>query len=96
MTHDLETALDAVGATKPAPRISVGLTLAELEEFLALARTCQTSPSRLGQIAVRQMLVQARAGALPMVAPSLVKAATPHPELGYDPRTGFTFPIVQS
>jgi hypothetical protein len=68
--------------SKRAPRISVGVTRAELEEIQNLARRHKTSPSALGQLALRHLVIQARSGALPMVPPSTLEAATEVTVLG--------------
>ncbi len=56
-------------------RVSVGITAVENAELIALARRCNTSVSALGQVAIRQLLIQARSGALPMVTPSRMETA---------------------
>jgi hypothetical protein len=62
-------------APKDSARVSVGLTRPELDEFNELARRCNTSLSALGQLAIKHMLVQARAGALPMLKPARLEDA---------------------
>ena len=54
-------------------RLMINLTPDEVEEFAGLARQCQTSVSKLGQVALRQMLAQARSGQLSMVKESLAR-----------------------
>ena len=57
------------------PRLAVPLTRQELTEIAQLAHQAQTSPGVLAQVFIRQMLAQARAGALPLVPPSRVADA---------------------
>ena len=50
-------------------RILVGCSREEEQEFLDLARRCKVSPSVLGGLAIRQMLIADKAGARPMIKP---------------------------
>ncbi len=50
-------------------RVSVAVTRSEMDEIQRLSRRCNTSISALGQVAIRQLLVQARSGAIPMIPP---------------------------
>jgi hypothetical protein len=61
---------------KDSTRVSVGLTRPELDELTELARRCNTSVSALGQLAIKHLLIQARAGALPMLPPASVMETT--------------------
>ncbi len=61
--------------SKESPRISVGVTQDEYLEIQELARRSSTSASALGQLAFRHLLIQARAGALPMLPPSRLETA---------------------
>jgi len=56
-------------------QILFNCTEEEQAAFFALARQCQTSVGALGQLAMRQLLSAAKAGAQPMVASSLLKNA---------------------
>jgi hypothetical protein len=73
---------------KGPQRIAVAVTPEEFTEFQELAQRCSSSISALGQLAIRNMLVQARAGALPMLPPSRVETAIPMTCFGdtLDPR----------
>lgn len=55
--------------SKDAPRISVGVTREEFAEIQELARRSSTSVSALGHLAFQHLLIQSRAGALPMLPP---------------------------
>jgi hypothetical protein len=48
-------------------RISVGLTRQEMDAVFELARRCNTSVSALGQLAIKQLLVVAKNGTIPML-----------------------------
>lgn len=61
--------------SKEPPRISVGVSREEFTEIQELARRCNTSISALGQLALKHLLIQSRAGALPMLPPSRVENA---------------------
>ena len=52
-------------ASRQAPRLVVSMTSEYHNTVVKVAREHKTSPSLLGQSAVRQMLVRARAGDLP-------------------------------
>jgi hypothetical protein len=54
---------------KNPPRLQVPLSAAELAELTELEAKAKAAPAVLGQLAIRQMLDQARSGALPMVPP---------------------------
>lgn len=57
-----------------SPRISIGVTRDELHRANLLAHRLGTSVSALAQLALRQMLVQAEAGATPMLPITLTAA----------------------
>lgn len=73
-----------IGTTlsKKAPRISVGVSRAEYEETQDLARRCNTSISALGQLALRQLLITARNGAVPMLPPITLENSVEYDRLG--------------
>ena len=67
---------DNTAFSKDLPRLSVPFSRAEFGEILTLAKRHQTSPASLCNLAVRNLLIQARAGALPLVPPSTLDNAT--------------------
>ncbi len=66
----VEVTIPTNNARKERPSLLVGLLPNEFEEITQLAHQWRTSASRLGQVALRLLLMQARAGAMPMVKPS--------------------------
>jgi len=61
--------------TADATRISVGVTPAEMTAIRDLAARCNMSVSALGQLALKQLLIQAQSGAIPMLPPSTIDRA---------------------
>ncbi len=57
------------------PRLLVNMSAEDVAAVRDLARKCKTSPSALALVAIKQMLVAAEAGALPMIAPSTLDKA---------------------
>ena len=55
--------------SKNPPSISVMLTPAEMATLREVANRYRVSPAGLAQLAVRQLLAHARAGATPLIAP---------------------------
>ena len=56
--------------SKEAPRVSATVSRDELTELRQLAHRCNTSVSALTHLALRHLLLQARAGAIPMLPPA--------------------------
>lgn len=62
--------------------ISIEVTAEEHQELFALARKSKSSVSALGHLAITQLLMMGRQGALPMLPPSTVENATEVTVLG--------------
>ena len=69
------TAQNEQNQEEKGPRLLVNMSAEDVAAVRDLARKCKTSPSALGLLAVKQLLVAAEAGALPMIAPSTLDKA---------------------
>lgn len=82
--HELSRQADKFGYELPKklPQVTISLSLEDHEELQRIAAQASTSLAALAQLGVRHVILQARSGALPMMAPAKVETAQAVDSLG--------------